>query len=891
VLALPETIFTPHGEVASLSVQLESSTIWRPEQATLTVGPHTPIVALRDGQSYEFELPPLTEPASLKLAVGDYQQQTYVEPQHRPELIEAVASIALPEYLGRTQSIEQDVRGGVLVAVDGSSAQVEATASRPLESAWIDQTPTPIQQASFATESIAVNSTPSTIELTWRDQHLLTGLKPFQLMIQASTDEAPTVVTQALPRQAVVLDSEQLNFQVLAADDFGIKQVGMSWKSVSDSIAVEPVQGERILISGGNDQTALQLASTFSATALEIAPQPIELQLWVEDYLPGRPRVYGPPHLLFVLTAEEHAIWIMDQLSKWHRAALDVRDKELQLYEENKRLQSMSPDELADDNMRQELRRQASAESANARRLSGLSRIGEQMLRQAARNPEIGVGHLDRWAEMLQILNDIASNRMPSVAGLLDEASEQKKIARVSKPGSGPKAGQNRDPKMGGQPGAETESNHPEVKMPTIADRESTLQPPDDAESPEGPKKKKFNGRKQHLPVTSIAGPAKKSDPNADENNPAEEESALNEALFEQEDLLAEFERIAEELNAVLANLEGSTLVKRLKAASREQEQVAEKIASRISATFGRARQLAPEDREILNTLSVKEEQSSTAISYIMDDMQAYFERRRMSQFKVVLDEMRSSQVIGALVTLGDEIPKAQGLSIAQAEYWADTLDRWGDDLVDPACAGQCPGCKTSDSLPPSVILEALRLLEGETNLREATRVAEQSRPAVEAETHLKECEKLAETQLSFRTRCDKLVGAIEELPNGAARFSQDIELLFAVSRAMGDAHAIVSRHDTDSQAIAAETEAIELLLRCKRINPNGGGGGGTNPGGGGTGTTQDSALALLGSGLNQNERREARQVLQATGASGRVLPEEYRAGLDEYFHQLEKGR
>jgi hypothetical protein len=39
----------------------------------------------------------------------------------------------------------------------------------------------------------------------------------------------------------------------------------------------------------------------------------------------------------------------------------------------------------------------------------------------------------------------------------------------------------------------------------------------------------------------------------------------LDEAINKQQDLLAEFEKIADELNRILANLEGSTLVKRLK--------------------------------------------------------------------------------------------------------------------------------------------------------------------------------------------------------------------------------------------------------------------------------------------------------------------------------------
>ena len=41
-----------------------------------------------------------------------------------------------------------------------------------------------------------------------------------------------------------------------------------------------------------------------------------------------------------------------------------------------------------------------------------------------------------------------------------------------------------------------------------------------------------------------------------------------------------------------------------------------------------------------------------------MDDMDAYFERRRFTQFKTVLDEMKNEDVLGALRQLGDDLPK-----------------------------------------------------------------------------------------------------------------------------------------------------------------------------------------------------------------------------------------
>ena len=104
---------------------------------------------------------------------------------------------------------------------------------------------------------------------------------------------------------------------------------------------------------------------------------------------------------------------------------------------------------------------------------------------------------------------------------------------------------------------------------------------------------------------------------------------------------------------------------------------------------------------------------------------------------------------------------------------------------------------------------------------------------------------------------------------------------------------------DPGSTAITGETgagktllvEAIELLLQSKRINPKGGGGGGggDTPGGGGGTGEPDAAIALIGAGLNPQESREQRNVAQATGEAEQGFPEEFRAGLDEYFIRLEE--
>jgi hypothetical protein len=47
--------------------------------------------------------------------------------------------------------------------------------------------------------------------------------------------------------------------------------------------------------------------------------------------------------------------------------------------------------------------------------------------------------------------------------------------------------------------------------------------------------------------------------------------------------------------------------------------------------------------------------------------------------------------------------------------------------------------------------------------------------------------------------------------------------------------------------------------------------------------------MALTGEGINEKEEREFRDVSPTTGETGAQLPEEFRAGLDQYFNRLEK--
>ena len=879
---LPDHLVVPHGEPFELSVSLRSDTEWLPSTASVTMDRQQPRRADLNSTSYQFSLPGQIQPANLVVKVGDFKGWVSIEPKLRPELNSIKANVKLPSYLGRTDAITKEIRGASFSVVKGSETTFLAHASRGLATASVNGEAVHTVDASFATEPLLVSQNDQ-VEFQWSDQDGLSGSKPFQLSIEATDDGVPTLICDNLPRRKVILDSEVLSFTIRARDDFGVKRVGIEWQGLDDSLP-DIASGESILGAGDQNTEFLELAGVFSAATHEIKPQPLAVRVFVEDYLPGRERIYSPTSVFDVLDAEQHAIWITTQLARWHRMSLDVRDREMQLHETNKELRELSTDELSSESNVEKLSDQADRERNNGRRLKSLVQNGEGLLKEAMRNKEIAVENLDQWAEMMQILKDISGNRMPSVADLLDKAAQQPSQSPPKSDGKqGKQVGKNRLTQSGqSKPGEEQdpETDGP-TPTPSINDVESTQHDlskanPEDT-SPGKPTQGRFG-----LPDTKLAGNAKSDSPPSDEQPPMET------AVSEQKDLLAEFDKVADELNNILANLEGSTLVKRLKAASRKQQAVAGTLSNIAPNSFGVSEREKEIHAQTFTQLAEVEFNSSSEASHIMDDMAAYFERSRFMLFQRVLDDMREQDVTAELRLLADDLRRENGLAISQAEYWSDNFDRWAEDLVEVTKGGASPGGKPKGSLPPAIVLEVLQLLEGEVKLREQTRVAEQARPAVTDTEHVMTANRLSQTQHSFNERMNAVVSRILELPDAESEFDKEIGLLSQVSGVMAETTEILVKPETGPPAIAAETEVIELLLKSKRFNPNAGGGGGADPGGGGSGDTETPALALIGSGVNEKENREQLSSTQTTGTAGKPLPEEFRTGLDQYFNRLE---
>ena len=426
---LPSQIYVPYAEPFLIRARLAEQSVWLPERGRAQYGDQLPVPAPREQAGYRFSLPPQKEPADLTISVGDARQKIRIDPTSRPELIQIIARVELPEYLQYPTELVQDVRSGTLSLVRGSRFQLSATATRVLDQAFLGSEQVPTSGTQFDIPAQLVTESRN-LELHWRDGIGLQCKSPFHLQLRAVEDEMPTLTCSKLQREQVVQSTDVLTFEVAAHDDFGVKTIGVEWQGIKDPLRnPHPTTGEQAVAAGSPESRDLTAHVTYSAQQLKIPPQSLEVRVFVVDYLPDRPRVYSPTYVIHVLTPEEHAIWLTQQLRKWLQQANEVYEQEQRLFQANQSLRALSPEELDQPDTRRRIAEQASAEQNNARKLTAVTDSGEKLIEKAMQNDQFNVATLEDWAEMLKSLKDIAQRRMPSVADLLTDAAGREAAA------------------------------------------------------------------------------------------------------------------------------------------------------------------------------------------------------------------------------------------------------------------------------------------------------------------------------------------------------------------------------------------------------------------------------------------------------------------------------
>ncbi len=907
---LPASIVVPYDESFPLPVKLAPGTQWSPSEGHGHVGDQPDVKASLANSVYPFVFPPQKQDGTLALSLGDARKSVKIEPKTRPELADLKVHLKLPDYLGYKSEPTLDVRDASVDILKGSQAAFEAKAIRDIDSATVDGAPQKIDGGTIVT---GYESVTEDIErqFNWKDHDGLTPHDPLVLKIKAAEDQPPTIVARRDTLEEVVLDSEVVTFNLTATDDYGVKEVGLAWTGeLMQADGKTPVRGEKIVAAGEPEKKELDAVGTFCATREGIEPQTVEVRAWVIDYLPGRPHVRSASYILHVLNKTDHALWLTAQFGKWLEAAKETYEREEQLNATNKDLRALSPADLDRPENRRRVAQQAAAENANASRLDSLNHAGRNLVQQAMKNDEFDAKRLETLATTLKTLQDIANNRMPSVSDLLRQTASaptgapNPSTTPPQSPQNSPQPTPNQPTNNGktvasinqgsqppsSKPPSPTDPNAKQKPPgPSISDNEPGFSKPPAPPPPNPNATPKPPGRSHlDLPTTQLgAAPDSKNAKPDDQQQPqSPAQQSMGDAVKQQDDLLAEFSKVSDQLSQIMASLEASTFVKRFKAASRAQLKIAGNIDKQTLDAFG----IQDVPVQAASYIADDAKKQSDVVRVIESDLDAYFQRKQDARFKTTLDEMRKTDIVHALSGDGDKVStNLTGQGMTGSEYWADTLDRWAEEMVAASNCKSSSSC-SADSLPPEIVLKVMQALRDEMKLRDETREEENAKPALAPEKFSADASNLGDSQADITTHTASAITDILALPDGEQKFGKDLKLLKQVTEVMGQTQGILKTPETGAPAIGAETEAIELLLQSKRSGKGGGGGGGSNPGGGGgPAQASEAALADLGPGDDAQTVVAPRPVGQATGVAGQQFPDEFKSGLDSYFGQLEK--
>ncbi len=432
------------GEAFEIALRLSNDSEQRPATSTGRYGLQAAVETSLVKDGYRFTFPGQQDPGTIVFHVGDLRHEVRIEPVQRPGMESAVAVVTSPAYLGIAEKTV-NLNTGVLSAVEGGKIRIELTTNRPLASATFGPTRSqtieePKENAPAyvpiggslgisglvaSTPVIDVGAVPFEIPFAWTDRLGLNGESGYRLRVDALRDAPPSCYLQGIDRQKVMLPEETVDFEVLAEDDFGVKQTGIEWTGqFTRPTAEAPAKGEMKLGDGAPEERRIMTAAGFSPAAFGIAPQKITLRGYSEDHFPKRGRVYSEPVILYVLTRDEHAQMLKSKFDRNISEFEDLARRELELLEENQRLERLGGEELQKDQNAKRLETQDQAEAESERRMQDLTERMENLMKDAARNGDIEKGTLKKMAESLKSMQELSQQDVPKVREKLGDSRE-----------------------------------------------------------------------------------------------------------------------------------------------------------------------------------------------------------------------------------------------------------------------------------------------------------------------------------------------------------------------------------------------------------------------------------------------------------------------------------
>jgi hypothetical protein len=424
---LPSELIVPHGEPFTVAASVRYHSFWKPRRA-FAFWPRQPAIetGVQNGKVL-LQVPGQVENGVLEVRVGDARGAVAVLPVYRPALQELSAQIQLPDYLQYPEQ-NQVLQNGSLLAVEGSKIAFRGKVSRNLASAMMrsgGETPAPLEIAgdSFASAPTQPGAS-AEFAFNWRDNLGLTNAAPLSLSVQWQPDAPPVPEIVEMPRDTAVLNSDVLSIRMRARDDFGVRDLGLTWDLTPDSPSAAIASTEIKVQASSPRVKTMDKVFLWSPSVFRIpADATVELEGFARDYFPDRERSRTSLYRIRVLGPEEHAELVRRQLEALLAQAEEVtrlQEKIVASLGEVKDADKMAP---AQQSAR--IGQNKDDQTRNAANLDALSKAGENSLREAMKNPLFDGETIRQWSQSMQQWQQLSRNKMPAAAAAMQSAQQK----------------------------------------------------------------------------------------------------------------------------------------------------------------------------------------------------------------------------------------------------------------------------------------------------------------------------------------------------------------------------------------------------------------------------------------------------------------------------------
>ncbi len=428
---LPGEMVVPHGEDFGVAVALNFRSFWRPASIRAQIGRQTPLKAeVADGRA-SLEVPGQTREGELVVRAGDVKSSMRIVPTHRPLLREVEARIELPAYL-RYPATTQTVQNASLSALAGSKAVFSGEGNRAL--AKVAMTSADGKERPLALDGGGRFETPQMdlaeqahLTFTIEDRLGLTNKAPYSLALRQTQDFAPNVDLPELQSESAILESDIVNLNAVARDDYGVKDLGVQWELVSFAGETNKLaETEFHFDSSLPDETELKESFLFSPSVVGAPPESVvELRAYATDYLPGRAKSLSMAYRLHIVGLVEHAEWTRQTFEDLFGRLEELTRAEESVAEATRQTKNLPESEMKSETTTGEIGEQTDKQGENNRDLEQIVREGTEALKEAMRNPTFDEKTIKQWAGTLSEMRELSEKQMSQAKQSLQEAQQQ----------------------------------------------------------------------------------------------------------------------------------------------------------------------------------------------------------------------------------------------------------------------------------------------------------------------------------------------------------------------------------------------------------------------------------------------------------------------------------